>query len=53
MRHVLRRGNYWYLCAIVSGYLGQAVKTMADQHFKQALWNWAFVQRRCLTAKAD
>lgn len=41
-------------CALsLAAISGQAVKTMADQHFKQALWNWAFVQRRCLTARAD
>ncbi|EPD2931120.1 GAF domain-containing protein, partial [Escherichia coli] len=30
-------------CALsLAAISGQAVKTMADQHFKQALWNWAF-----------
>ncbi len=39
-------------CALsLAAISGQAVKTMADQHFKQALWN-GFVQRRCLTARA-
>ena len=30
-------------CALsLAAISGQAVKTMADQHFKQVLWNWAF-----------
>ncbi|WP_059216615.1 sigma 54-interacting transcriptional regulator [Escherichia albertii] len=30
-------------CALsLAAISGQPVKTMADQHFKQALWNWAF-----------